>query len=95
MSPPSPPKFMSCGLKPITWRRANLDAPFAWDAPLPLTGAKRFFFPARERLLQWHTETVEETITVPPPFALFGLRACDPGSIGALRVLRRLGEIAS
>lgn len=59
------------------WTATTGDEPFDWDAPLPLTGAKRFFFPSRELLLRWRGEAVEAPMAVPAPFALFGLRACD------------------
>ena len=51
--------------------------PFDWDAPLPLTGAKRFFFPPCEPLLRWRGETLTEAAVDAPAIALFGLRACD------------------
>jgi formate hydrogenlyase subunit 6/NADH:ubiquinone oxidoreductase subunit I len=59
------------------WCDADLDAGFDWEAPLPLGGAKQFFFPPREVLLRWRGGEVEETVPSPSPFALFGLRSCD------------------
>jgi formate hydrogenlyase subunit 6/NADH:ubiquinone oxidoreductase subunit I len=59
------------------WRAVTGSDPFAWDAPPPLTGAKRFFFPPRESLLRWHGRAIEEVDPVVEPFVLFGLRPCD------------------
>ena len=59
------------------WQRVRSTDSFDWDVPLSLTGAKRFFFPAREPLLRWHGETVEEAPPAPSPFVLFGVRPCD------------------
>jgi sulfhydrogenase subunit beta (sulfur reductase) len=42
------------------WRRVSGREPFAWETPAPLTGAKRFFFPAREALLRWQVEAAGE-----------------------------------
>jgi sulfhydrogenase subunit beta (sulfur reductase) len=61
----------------VDWRRVSGAEPFDWDAPLPLAGAKRFFFPSRETLLRWQGEAVTETVPEAASFALFGLRACD------------------
>jgi formate hydrogenlyase subunit 6/NADH:ubiquinone oxidoreductase subunit I len=63
------------------WCHALASEPFDWEAPLPLTGAKRFFFPPREPLLSWHGDTAEETLPDPRPFALFGVRPCDLAGI--------------
>jgi formate hydrogenlyase subunit 6/NADH:ubiquinone oxidoreductase subunit I len=51
--------------------------PFDWDAPLPLAGTKRFFFPPCETLVRWRGETVAEAAVDAPALALFGIRACD------------------
>jgi sulfhydrogenase subunit beta (sulfur reductase) len=59
------------------WRPVTAEEPFDFDAPLPLTGAKRFFFPPREILLRWGGDRVEPAEPEVAPFALFGLRACD------------------
>ncbi len=59
------------------WQRVTGTEPFDWDVPLPLIGAKWFFFPARERLLRWQGEAVEEALPAPSPLVLFGVRACD------------------
>ncbi len=59
------------------WRRVTGGEPFDWAAPLPLAGAKRFFFPAREPVLRWHETVVEEVVPDPEPFVLFGVRSCD------------------
>jgi formate hydrogenlyase subunit 6/NADH:ubiquinone oxidoreductase subunit I len=59
------------------WRRVSGEDPFQWDAPRALSGAKRFFFPARETLLRWRGATVEEAGQEVAPFVLFGVRACD------------------
>jgi sulfhydrogenase subunit beta (sulfur reductase) len=64
------------------WSISGAEEPFDFEAPLPLTGAKRFFFPPRETLLCWHGEEVEATPPEPRPFVLFGLRACDLTAIG-------------
>jgi formate hydrogenlyase subunit 6/NADH:ubiquinone oxidoreductase subunit I len=65
------------------WQRIDdVSEPFDWDAPLPLSGAKRFFFPQRDALVRWEGGRVEETLPAPPPFALFGLRSCDLEAIG-------------
>jgi len=66
------------------WTPVAGDAPFDWDAPLPLGGAKRFLFPPSETLLAWEGDAVTERRPAPPPFALFGLRACDLAAIGVL-----------
>jgi formate hydrogenlyase subunit 6/NADH:ubiquinone oxidoreductase subunit I len=63
------------------WQRVTGTEPFDWDAPLPLIGAKWFFFPARERLLRWHGEAMEETLPAPSALVLFGVRACDVTAI--------------
>jgi ferredoxin len=60
------------------------DAPFGWDAPLPLAGAKRFLLPPRETVLAWEGDAVTERRPTPSPFVLFGLRACDLAAIGVL-----------
>jgi formate hydrogenlyase subunit 6/NADH:ubiquinone oxidoreductase subunit I len=59
------------------WRRVEKVVPFDWDVPLPLTGAKRFFFPPREMLLRWQGDDVQPSPPATEPFVLFGLRACD------------------
>jgi formate hydrogenlyase subunit 6/NADH:ubiquinone oxidoreductase subunit I len=59
------------------WRPASLDSPFDWSAPMPLAGAKRFFFAPVETLLRWRDDTIEEASAAVAPFALFGVRACD------------------
>ena len=59
------------------WRPVSGREPFDWDAPLPLAGAKRFFFPPRERVLRWRGDTIEEATADVPALALFGLRSCD------------------
>jgi sulfhydrogenase subunit beta (sulfur reductase) len=59
------------------WRETSGDEPFEWDAPLPLAGAKRFFFPPRETLLRWRGEAIEAVTADAPPLALFGVRSCD------------------
>jgi hypothetical protein len=59
------------------WLPADGTVPFDFDAPLPLTGAKRFFFPPRETLLRWRGDDVEAALPAASPFVLFGLRACD------------------
>jgi sulfhydrogenase subunit beta (sulfur reductase) len=63
------------------WTRVSGAEPFDWDVPLPLAGAKRFFFPAQEPLLRWHGETVEEVLPTPSPFVLCGVRPCDLAAI--------------
>lgn len=63
------------------WRRGHSVEPFDWEAPLPLTGAKRFFFPARETLVSWQGHEVTEVLPEPIPFALVGLRPCDLAAI--------------
>jgi len=63
------------------WQRVTATEPFDWDVPLPLAGAKRFFFAAREPLLRWSSETVEESLPVCSPFVLFGVRPCDLAAI--------------
>jgi formate hydrogenlyase subunit 6/NADH:ubiquinone oxidoreductase subunit I len=64
-------------VRDLDWAPSTGDTPFDYDAPLPLSGAKRFFFPPRETLLRWHGEEVSAAEPEPSPFALFGLRACD------------------
>lgn len=59
------------------WQRVRSTDSFDWDVPPPLAGAKRFFFPAREPLLRWYGEIVEESLPVPSPFVVFGIRPCD------------------
>jgi ferredoxin len=59
------------------WHRVDEALPFDWDAPLPLGGAKRFFFPPRETLLRWQGDEAEATPPPTEPFVLFGLRSCD------------------
>ncbi len=59
------------------WREVTGAEPFDWQAPLPLTGAKRFFFPPRETLLRWRADAIEEAVAGLPQLALFGLRSCD------------------
>ena len=59
------------------WRASDGAQPFDFEAPLPLNGAKRFFFPPRERLVRWRGGDVEAAVPEPAPMALFGLRACD------------------
>lgn len=61
----------------VDWRAVNGAAPFDWNAPLALAGAKRFFLPPRETLFRWHGDAVEEEAACGKPFALFGLRSCD------------------
>jgi formate hydrogenlyase subunit 6/NADH:ubiquinone oxidoreductase subunit I len=63
------------------WQPVDGGAPFAWDAPSALAGAKRFFFAPRETLLRWHAASVEPVWTAPPPFVLFGVPACDLAAI--------------
>jgi sulfhydrogenase subunit beta (sulfur reductase) len=63
------------------WRPACPAEPFDWEAPRPLTGAKRFFLPPREPLLRWHDDAVEAVAPDAPPLALFGLRACDLAAV--------------
>jgi formate hydrogenlyase subunit 6/NADH:ubiquinone oxidoreductase subunit I len=63
------------------WRPVAGREPFEWDAPLPLSGAKRFFFPPRETLLRWHDGVTGAAVPRVQPFALFGLRACDVTAI--------------
>jgi formate hydrogenlyase subunit 6/NADH:ubiquinone oxidoreductase subunit I len=64
------------------WRRVSGGEAFDWDVPASLPSAKRFFFPARETLVRWQGETVEEVLPQVEPFALFGLRPCDVTAIG-------------
>jgi formate hydrogenlyase subunit 6/NADH:ubiquinone oxidoreductase subunit I len=59
------------------WTAVTGDEAFDFAAPLALGGAKRFFFPPREVLLRWDGDRVEPVAPDVPPFALFGLRACD------------------
>jgi hypothetical protein len=66
------------------WTPVAGDAPFDWDAPLPLGGAKRFLFPPRETLLAWEGDAATARRPAPAPFVLFGLRACDLAAIGVL-----------
>ena len=64
------------------WQRVTSTDAFDWDVPLPLAGAKRFFFPARQPLLRWHGERVEESLPTPSPLVLFGIRPCDLTAVG-------------
>lgn len=59
------------------WAPLDPERPFAWDAPLPLEGVKRFFLPNGEALLRWQGEAVHECIPDVPPTALVGVRPCD------------------
>jgi formate hydrogenlyase subunit 6/NADH:ubiquinone oxidoreductase subunit I len=59
------------------WRPSTADDPFEFDAPLPLAGVKRFFFPPREVLARWQDDRIDSAEPEVTPFALFGLRACD------------------
>jgi sulfhydrogenase subunit beta (sulfur reductase) len=59
------------------WERSNGTGDFTWDAPLPLEGVKRFFFPASETLLSWKDGDYRAERPEVAPFALFGVRACD------------------
>ncbi len=64
------------------WGERDARDPFDWHAHAPLTGVKRWFFPPHETLLQWDADGVaRETLPVPAPFALVGLRACDLAAI--------------
>jgi formate hydrogenlyase subunit 6/NADH:ubiquinone oxidoreductase subunit I len=63
------------------WRPVSGAEPFDWDAPLPLAGAKRFFFPPREALFHWRGEAIEEAVADAPALVLFGLRSCDLAAI--------------
>jgi hypothetical protein len=55
--------------------------PFEWDHVRPFVSAKRFFFPARERLLAWQDDVASIVEPDTPPFALVGLHACDAAAI--------------
>jgi sulfhydrogenase subunit beta (sulfur reductase) len=66
------------------WTRVSGTEPFDWGVPLPLAGAKRFFFPAREPLLRWQEEAVGEVLPAPSPFVLFGVHPCDLTAISYL-----------
>ncbi len=59
------------------WRPADASEPFDWTAPMPLAGAKRFFFPPRETLIEWRNHALREVREFGQPFALFGVRPCD------------------
>jgi formate hydrogenlyase subunit 6/NADH:ubiquinone oxidoreductase subunit I len=59
------------------WRTVSGDEPFDWSAPIPLAGPKRFFFPAKETLLRWHGDAVEQVEEPVEPVVLFGIRPCD------------------
>ncbi len=59
------------------WERSTGTGSFTWDAPLPLEGIKRFFFPASETLLSWKDGDFCEARPDVAPFALFGVRSCD------------------
>jgi formate hydrogenlyase subunit 6/NADH:ubiquinone oxidoreductase subunit I len=63
------------------WQRVSGQEPFDWAAPLPLAGAKRFFFPPRETLVRWRGTAAEETLPVVDPFILFGVHPCDLAAI--------------
>ena len=66
------------------WSPVSGAEPFDWDAPLPLAGAKRFFFPPRETLLRWHGDVAAAAVPDAPSLALFGVRACDVAAIAYL-----------
>jgi sulfhydrogenase subunit beta (sulfur reductase) len=63
------------------WRATTGEAPFDFDAPLPLAGAKRFFFPPREPLVRWKGDRASAVEPAPRPFVLFGMRACDVAAV--------------
>ncbi len=63
------------------WQTVDGSAPFAWDAPSPIAGAKRFFFAPRETLFRWQGSSVEPVQAIPKPFVLFGVHACDLAAI--------------
>ncbi len=64
------------------WERTGGQGTFDWTTAAPLTGAKSWFFPAREPLLRWEASADPHAIVpAPAPFALFGLRACDLAAI--------------
>jgi len=47
------------------WRHVSGHEPFAWEASAPLTGVKRFFFPAREVLLRWQVDAMGDAVDDP------------------------------